>query len=83
MENENAVVSQNVASQNQQRSGRRTLDPKWDGRDTFTVPEAGEIFGLSRASAYAAAKSGALPVIWIGRRCIVPRRPLEKLLGIE
>ncbi len=26
----------------------RMLGPKWDGRDTFTVPEAGEILGISR-----------------------------------
>jgi hypothetical protein len=59
----------------------RILDAKWDGRDTFTIPEAGEICGLSRASAYQAAKTGALPVVWIGRRGIVPRHALEKLLG--
>jgi hypothetical protein len=61
-------------------SKRRILGPKWDGRDTFTVPEAGEICGLSRASAYAAVRNGDLPVIWIGRRCIVPRVALERKL---
>jgi hypothetical protein len=59
----------------------RILDSKWDGRDTFTIPEAGDICGLSRASAYQAAKTGSLPVVWIGRRGIVPRHLLEKLLG--
>jgi Helix-turn-helix domain len=43
--------------------------------------EAGKILGVSRASAYAAATRGDLPVIWIGRRAIVPRRALERLLG--
>jgi excisionase family DNA binding protein len=56
------------------------LDPKWDGRSTFTVEEAGEICGISRPSAYAAAKSGTLPTVRIGRRCIVPRHALERLL---
>ena len=31
---------------------RRVLDEKWDGRSSFSVEEAGEIVGLSRASAY-------------------------------
>jgi excisionase family DNA binding protein len=57
------------------------LDPKWDGRSTFTVEEAGEICGISRPSAYAAAKNGSLPTVRIGRRCIVPRHALERLLG--
>jgi excisionase family DNA binding protein len=57
-------------------------DPKWSGRSTFTVEEAGvEILGLSKASAYAAANSGELPTIRIGRRFIVPRQALERLIG--
>jgi excisionase family DNA binding protein len=57
------------------------LDPKWNGRFTFTVEEAGEICGISRPSAYAAAKNGALPTVRIGRRYIVPRHALERLLS--
>jgi hypothetical protein len=60
--------------------GRRILDSRWDGRSTFSIPEAGEICGLSRPGAYAAAKAGRLPVVWIGRRGIVPRHALERLL---
>jgi hypothetical protein len=59
----------------------RVLAPKWDDRDAFSVEEAGTILGISRMSAYAAAKRGDLPVIWIGRRAIVPRLALERLLG--
>jgi Helix-turn-helix domain len=58
----------------------RTLAPKWDDHDTFSIDEAGEILGISRCSAYAAAKSGDLPTIQIGRRKIVPRRGLERKL---
>jgi excisionase family DNA binding protein len=58
----------------------RVLDSRWDGRSTLSVEEAGEVLGLSRATAYTAANSGALPVIRIGRRMVVPRHALERLL---
>jgi excisionase family DNA binding protein len=59
----------------------RVLDSRWDGRSTLSVEEAGcDVLGLSRAAAYMAAKSGALPVIRIGRRMVVPRHALERLL---
>jgi excisionase family DNA binding protein len=57
-------------------------DSKWNDRSVFTVEEAGcEIMGLSRDSAYAAAKNGDLPTVRMGRRLIVPRAALERLLG--
>jgi hypothetical protein len=68
-------------NRNDSPANRRVLSTQWDGRDAFTVQEAGKILGLSRASAYAAATRGDLPVIWIGRRAIVPRLGLERLLA--
>jgi hypothetical protein len=59
---------------------RRILDARWDGKSVFSIPEAGEITGLSRASIYAAARSGELPTVWIGGRRVVPRHSLEALL---
>jgi excisionase family DNA binding protein len=61
-------------------TGRRILAAKWDGRTTLTIDEVGEILGLSRPSAYAAANRGDLPVIRVGRRFIVPRHALERML---
>jgi hypothetical protein len=62
--------------------GRRgVLSSQWDGRDAFTVEETGQILGISRASAFGAAKKGEIPTIKIGKRLIVPRRALERLLG--
>jgi excisionase family DNA binding protein len=61
--------------------GPRVLSAKWDGKETFTIEEAAEILRLSTWSAYEAAKRGELPVITFGRRKIVPRRALEKLLS--
>jgi excisionase family DNA binding protein len=60
--------------------GRRVLAARWDDHDTFTVEEAGEILRLSRGSAYSAAASGELPTIRFGRRMVVPRLALERLL---
>jgi hypothetical protein len=57
------------------------LGPQWDGHDVFAVEETGRILGLSRASAFAAAARGEIPTIRVGRRLIVPRRGLEKMLG--
>ncbi len=47
---------------------------------TLSVPEAGEILGLSRSGAYEAARRGELPVIKIGRKLLVPRIALERML---
>jgi excisionase family DNA binding protein len=49
-------------------------------RLTLTVVEAGRKLGLSRMTAYVAAKNGQIPTIRIGRRILVPRAALERLL---
>jgi excisionase family DNA binding protein len=49
-------------------------------RRTLTVEEAGQILGLSRNTAYALAKSGRLPTIRLGRRLLVPKSALDRLL---
>lgn len=59
----------------------RVLSAKWDDRSTFTVPESAEILGLSVWAAWQAATKGDIPVVRIGRRTIVPRHALERLLG--
>ena len=57
------------------------LPPQYRQRATLTIEEAGELLGISRGSAYAAAKSRSLPTVKIGRRLLVPRAALERLLG--
>jgi excisionase family DNA binding protein len=47
---------------------------------TLSVPAAGKILGVSRNVAYEAAKSGQLPTIKIGRRLLVPRAALDRML---
>ncbi len=52
---------------------------------TFTVPEVAAILGLSRNAAYAQAARGEIAgvaVLRVGRRLLVPARPLLEQLGI-
>lgn len=46
----------------------------------YSVEQAGELLGLSRPSAYLAVKRGEIPVIKFGRRLVVPKAALDKLL---
>jgi excisionase family DNA binding protein len=48
---------------------------------TVSVPEAGRQLGVGRDAAYRAAALGQLPTIRIGRRLLVPRAALERLLA--
>ncbi len=49
-------------------------------RLTYTLTEAARRLGISRALAYEAAHRGELPVCRIGRRMLVPRAALARLL---
>jgi excisionase family DNA binding protein len=51
-----------------------------DGRLTWTVTEAAKLLGISTTMAYEAARRGDLPVRVIGRRMLVPRVALLRLL---
>jgi excisionase family DNA binding protein len=48
---------------------------------TYTVEEAAELCGVSRAVAYSAVHAGELPSVRLGRRILVPRARLLALLG--
>jgi excisionase family DNA binding protein len=50
-------------------------------RLTYTLSEAAARLGISRALAYEAAHRGELPVCRIGRRMLVPRAALARLLN--
>jgi excisionase family DNA binding protein len=49
-------------------------------RLTLTVEEAAATLGISRAFAYEAVRRGEIPSIKIGRRVLVPRAALARLL---
>ena len=48
---------------------------------TVTVERAGQVLGISRGSAYEAARTGELPTIRLGRRLVVPTARLLEMLG--
>jgi hypothetical protein len=50
---------------------------------TVTIETTGKLFGLSRAAAYAAARAGEIPTIRFGRRLVVPKAALRKLLAVS
>jgi excisionase family DNA binding protein len=49
-------------------------------RLTLTVEEAGRLLGISRGLAYRAVRRGELPVVRIGRRYLVLKSELERML---
>lgn len=48
---------------------------------TLTVTEAADLLGISRGAAYQAVRDGHIPHVTIGRRILVPRERLLKLLA--
>jgi excisionase family DNA binding protein len=59
----------------------RTLQAPED-RLVYTVAEAGELLGISRAFAYELVARGELPVICLGRRRLVPKVALLALVAV-
>ena len=51
-----------------------------EGKLTLSVEEAAKVLGIGRNLCYDRVKTGEIPAIKIGRRLLVPRRALEKLL---
>jgi excisionase family DNA binding protein len=49
-------------------------------RLTYTVDEVGRLLGLSRNSAYQRVADGQIPTIRMGRRLLVPKAALDRLL---
>ena len=52
-----------------------------DTRLTYSLwPETGQLLGLGRSSTFEAARRGQIPTLRIGRRLLVPRSALSRLL---
>jgi len=50
---------------------------------TYDMDEAARLLGVGRNSAYEAARSGQIPTIKIGRRILVPKAALDRMLSGE
>lgn len=55
--------------------------PTTDERRTYTVPEVAQLVGISRSTAYECVRRGEIPSRRFGRRIVVLRHELERLLG--
>ena len=47
---------------------------------TLTVEETAAVLGISRGLAYEMVKTGRIPSVRFGKRVLVPRQALERLL---
>jgi excisionase family DNA binding protein len=48
---------------------------------TVTVEEAARLLGIGRNSAYEAVRRGEIPAIRLGKRFLVPKAALERMLN--
>jgi hypothetical protein len=53
----------------------------WRNKSTVTIEEGAPFIGVSRGPAYAAARTGEIPTLRIGKRLLVPVAALRRLLG--
>ena len=53
------------------------------GNLTYRIEDVAKLLGIGRNSAYDAAKRGDIPTIKVGRRILVPRAALHRLLDGE
>lgn len=62
--------------------GLQIMDDIFESKEkvTFSVPEAADILGISRGSAYQGVHCGDIPSIRIGERLLVPKAALIAML---
>lgn len=64
----------------ERRNVGETIPTKPVQRLTLTVEEAAQALGISRAFAYESVAKGEIPCIRIGKRILIPRIALDKML---
>jgi excisionase family DNA binding protein len=47
---------------------------------TYSISEAAKLLGIGRNACYEAAKTGQIPVLRIGKRLLVPKAALDRML---
>jgi excisionase family DNA binding protein len=50
-------------------------------KPTFSVKETAQLLGVSRDVVYDGARNGQIPVLRLGRRLLMPRAPLARMLN--
>ncbi len=71
------------------RPDRREPNPRdravvpLESRLALSVEEAGALLGISRDLAYDLVNSGGIPSVRLGRRLVVPRRALERIIDAD
>jgi excisionase family DNA binding protein len=63
------------------RAARRAT--KRAGADTITVEDAANRLGIGRNQAYEAVKEGKIPAIQFGRRWLIARATIDRILSGE
>lgn len=54
-----------------------------NARQTITVAEAAQALGIGRNAGYEAVRRGEIPIIKIGKRLLVPKAALDRILKGE
>ena len=80
---EAVTVAEWLDSRAERRSVGETIPTKPVQRLTLTVEEAASTLGISRATAYEAVSRGEIPCIRIGRRILIPKVALDRLLTVS
>lgn len=62
---------------------QRTEIPDPLTEPVVSVERAGKCLGVSRSTAYLAAREGTIPTIRLGRRLVVPTAALRRLLELD
>jgi len=57
------------------------MQENFEERIVYTVSEAARLLGISRPSAFQGIERGEIPHIRVGRRILIPKAALEKLLA--
>ena len=72
------MVTPNNTYVNKKRAGVTKME---NDKLTLTVDETAKCLGIGRNSAYEAVARGEIPVIKVGKRLLLPKAALEKLLN--
>jgi excisionase family DNA binding protein len=64
-------------------AGGEPTEASGEHRRTYDVGEAGRLLGIGRNAAYEAARRGDIPTIRLGRRLLVPKAALDRMLNGE